>query len=153
MTYGLPKKTIYLVTLRPPNLCLSRYITLFNANIYSNPVYQRTVESLNEQLEEWEMLQEIDAAKRRKLAGESKFAVEHFIGHKRTVITSQAEYLQKNKDQFELLTGRAAIGHKKKSSAQDSNSELTEDKDINNLQSSVQQDLYSSSSITKSVEL
>ncbi|CAH7677160.1 expressed protein [Phakopsora pachyrhizi] len=135
------------------NRRLSRYITLFNANIDSDPIHRRTVESLKEELEEWERLQEIDAAKRRKLNGESKFAVEHFIGHKRTVITSQAEYLQKNKDQFELLTARAAIGHKKKSSAQDSNSERKEDKDINNLQSSIQQDLNSSSSITKSVEL
>ncbi|MBW0522136.1 hypothetical protein O181_061851 [Austropuccinia psidii MF-1] len=87
---------------------LSRYITLYNANLDSNLAYRKSREIIRAELLEWEQLQELDNSKRLKLTNEGTFAVEVFEGNRKKVITSEAEYLKKNQDQFTLLTAQAA---------------------------------------------
>ncbi|KAH9470436.1 hypothetical protein MJO28_003677 [Puccinia striiformis f. sp. tritici] len=67
---------------------LSKYITLFNANLDASLPHQKTVEILKKELYEWESLQDLDS----KLNG----------------IDNERSYLKSNRDQFASLIDQAS---------------------------------------------
>ncbi|KAG0141613.1 hypothetical protein CROQUDRAFT_51457 [Cronartium quercuum f. sp. fusiforme G11] len=92
---------------------LNRYILLHNANLDAERSHRKSLVDIRNEVREWERLQEADSAKRRKIAGEATFVVEHVVGKRKMMIRSEVEYLERNKDQFALLTAKAAAGFSK----------------------------------------
>ncbi|WAQ82790.1 hypothetical protein PtA15_3A154 [Puccinia triticina] len=73
---------------------LSRYITLFNANLDSNPLYQKSLESLRKELYEWETLQDSENFNLDK--------------NRRKIFSNQTSYLKSNHSQFASLIEQAS---------------------------------------------
>ncbi|PLW42909.1 hypothetical protein PCANC_17756 [Puccinia coronata f. sp. avenae] len=73
---------------------LSKYITLFNANLDANPLHQKSLESLREELEQWESLQESENLRLDK--------------NREKIFSNQARYLKANHHQFASLIQQAS---------------------------------------------
>ncbi|EFP86641.1 uncharacterized protein PGTG_13023 [Puccinia graminis f. sp. tritici CRL 75-36-700-3] len=73
---------------------LSRYITLFNANLDANPLHQKSLESLRKALYEWESLQDSENLNLDK--------------NRQKIFSNQTNYLKSNHSQFAQLIDQAS---------------------------------------------
>ncbi|KAH9809262.1 hypothetical protein DFH28DRAFT_565587 [Melampsora americana] len=92
---------------------LNRYILLHNANLDSERVHRKSLKEIRDEVDEWETLNDADDANRRKLSNTSTFAVQQVVGKRKITITSEADYLEKNKAHFAHLITQAASSQKR----------------------------------------
>lgn len=91
---------------------LNQYILLHNANLDSDRVHRKSLKEIREELSEWESLKDADDANQRKLSTQ-EFAVQQIVGKRKITITSEAEYMKRNREQFAHLTAKAGSTMKK----------------------------------------